>query len=474
MKKSKLLCLVLSLLLALSVCMPVSASTVEPTVAENASVSGSFSADATQQLIGPELQIANAKAVFLYEANTQTLMYALNPDTQLPPSSLVKIMTALLVAEKGNLTDVVTVQQSTLDSVAAGAVSADLLPGEMITLGDLLYCMMVGSANDAAAVMAEHVAGSQSTFVNMMNERAAALGCTGTTFVNVHGLHHEQQLTTARDMTKILVEAMKNELFRAVFSAISYTVPATNLSEQRYLASSNFLKNNTEMPLYYDARVTGGRTGTANDGTKCLAATAESDGMHLISVLMGATSQLAENSSSVKVYGGFDETKQLFDAGFTGYKPAQILFEGQVLAQRQVEDGQNKVSIGPKVSVSTVLPAQACSQDLSFRYSDDGRAAKAPITAGDPVTDVEIWYGGLCVAKTELYALNDVGIGKAFSTAEKTQSAAGVWKTILLVAVVLAVGAVLVLSMLRLRANIRRMSANKRSKHRRQGRRRSW
>lgn len=450
------------------------ASEVLPTVEGNSSVSGSYSADATQQLIGPELQIENVKSAFLYEVSTQTLMYALNPDAQLPPSSLVKIMTALLVVERGNLTDSVTVAQSTLDSVAIGAASADLLAGETMPLGDLLYCMMVGSANDAAAVMAEHVAGSQDAFVALMNERAAALGCTGTHFVNVHGLHDDQQVTTVRDMTKILADAMKNELFRAVFSAISYTVPSTNLSEQRYLASNNFLRNNTEMPLYYDARVTGGRTGTANDGTRCLAATAESDGMSLICVVMGSESKLADNSSSVKVYGGFNETKQLLDAGFTGYKPAQILFKGQVLAQRDVQDGENKVSIGPDVAIATVLPAQVSSQDLSFRYTDGGGAAKGPIHIGDPITDVEVWYGGLCVAKSTLYALNDVAVGNRFSVEPVQNTGSGVWKVFLIVLAAIAVTAVAVLFAMRLIAKVRWMSAKKRSKHRRQSRRRSW
>lgn len=474
MRKTKLLyrlsclCLVLSLLTGY-----VSATEVDHGDQAPVSVSGCYSADATQQLIGPELNIKNARAAFLFEKKTQTLMYAQNPDTQLSPSSLVKIMTALLVVEQGDLTDSITVSQATLDSVTAGAVSADLLAGEIMTLGDLLYCMMVGSANDAAAVMAEHVAGSQSAFVAMMNERASALGCTGTTFVNVHGLHHEQQLTTARDITKILSAAMDNELFRAVFSTISYTVPATNLSQERYLASSNFLRNNTEMPLYYDARVTGGRTGVANDGTRCLAATAENDGMFLISVLIGAKDETVENSSTVKVFGSFNETKQLLDAGFTGYKPAQVLFGGQVLAQRNVTDGENKVSIGPKVAVSTVLPAQVTSQDLSFRYEDGGNHVSAPVGMGDRITGVEIWYGGLCVAKADLYALNEVRIGKSFQAAQNSTNGIGVLGTVLLVLVVIAITCGIILLFIRFSAKLRRMSASKRSRRRRQSRRRS-
>lgn len=474
MRKTKLLCQILCLLFTISMLSMQTAGTeTEPDKQPSALVSGCYSADATQQLIGPELQIKNASAAFLFEKNTQTLLYAQNPDTQLYPSSLVKIMTALLVVEQGNLTDAVTVSQAALDSVTKDAVSADLLPGEVMTLGDLLYCMMVGSANDAAAVMAEHIAGSQNAFVAMMNEKAVSLGCTATNFVNVHGLHHEQQLTTVRDIAKILSAAIDNELFRAVFSAIAYTVPATNLSQERYLSSQNFLRNNTDMPLYYDARVTGGRTGVANDGTRCLAATAENDGMLLISVLMGAKSELEENSTTIKVFGSFNETKQMLDAGFTGYKPAQILFEGQVLAQRNVTNGENKVSIGPKVAVSTVLPAQVTSQDLSFRYEDGGNSVSAPVGMGDRITGVEIWYGGLCVAKADLYALNEVRIGKSFQAAQNSTNGIGVLGTVLLVLVVIAIACGIVLLFIRFSAKLRRMSASKRSRRRRQSRRRS-
>ncbi|MBO5317278.1 MAG: D-alanyl-D-alanine carboxypeptidase [Oscillospiraceae bacterium] len=471
MKKYKLLRRILMIVVVFAVLTSyVFATETEEPLQESASVSGCYSMDATQHLIGPELRIDNAKAAFLYETSSQTLMYALNPDVQLPPSSLVKIMTALLVTESGNLTDVITVQQSTLDSIPIGAMDADLQAGEIMPLGDLLYCMMVGSANDAAAVMAEHIAGSQSAFVSMMNTRAAELGCTATTFINVHGLHNDQQLTTARDVAKILSAAMENELFHAVFSTDSYTVPATNLSEERSLATSNYLQNK---PPYYDERVTGGRTGTANDGTRCLAATAGKDGMNLVSVIMGAESEIDEKTSGIKVYGGFNETKQLFDAGFTGYKPAQILFEGQVLTQRDVTDGENKVSIGPKVSVSTVLPAQVSSQDLTFRYEDGGSSTKAPVQTGDRITGVEIWYGDLCVAKTDLYALNDVRVGNSFTTGDNQYSGSGLLKTVLVIVGALVCFCILVLLTIRLSAKLRSYSARKRSKRRRRSRRRS-
>ena len=143
---------------------------------------------AQQALAGNGDYEGTAKAVVLYEMNTDTLVYAYQPDLRISPTGIVKVLTALIALEEGNLDDVVTVRRSTLDSVSPGAVSAGLKAGEEISLRDLLYCIMVSSANDACAVVAEHIAGSQQAFVEKMNARAATLGCANTHFTNVHGL----------------------------------------------------------------------------------------------------------------------------------------------------------------------------------------------------------------------------------------------------------------------------------------------
>ena len=140
--------------------------------AEEASLevsNGCHSVDANMSFLGQTKLIENAESVFVFETNSQTLMYGWNADVQMYPASLVKIMTALIVLEECTLTDTVTVSQSAVDSIPYDAVKADLQAGEVLTVKDLLYCMMVSSDNDAAAVLAEYVAGSQSDFVLMMN-----------------------------------------------------------------------------------------------------------------------------------------------------------------------------------------------------------------------------------------------------------------------------------------------------------------
>ena len=204
MKESKGFRCLISLFLILSILvMPVMAET-EPTEAtyedsQEQTAYGCFSTDATDALLGFGEIVKNVKSAFLYERNTKTLMHAWEPDLSLPPSSFVKILTAIIAIEKGNLDSAVTVTEDALSDLPASAVSVDLVVNEVMPLKELIYCMLVGSGNDAAAVIAQYLSGSQYAFVNEMNAFAQRIGCTGSNFTNAHGLHDPAQVTTARD-----------------------------------------------------------------------------------------------------------------------------------------------------------------------------------------------------------------------------------------------------------------------------------
>lgn len=446
-------------------------ATKEQNTLDASVVTGCHSADAMASLLGNGQIVTNAQAVFLYDVNSDTLMHAWNPDVLVEPASLVKIMTALIAVEQGQLDDAVTVKQAVLDTVPEDAVSSELVVDEVMTLEDLLYCMMIDSGNDAAAVIADHVAGSQSVFVEWMNARAAELGCTNTQFANPHGLYDDMQTTTARDVGKILAAAVKNEQFAEIFGTVYYDVPATNKSEERELVTGNLLMSD-DMEINFDERVTGGRTGVASDGTHCLAVTAESGSMKLVSVLIGSSSSYEEGGNTYHSAGGYTETKQLLDAGFTGYYSSQILYEGQVLTQRTVLNGSSNVSLGCVSSVSTVLPEGVSFNQLSLRYVNGDAELKSPIQKGDVLCGVEVWYGGLCVAYTDLYALNSVTeacelvVGRA-------QNPISWWGVVLIVVAVLACVAVFILILrnrIRIRNQIKIWRRKRRWKNRRGGR----
>ena len=400
-KYSAIFCLLCAVTLMLSVL------SFPTRAADIAATKGCHSPDAQFSLLSStEPLVNNVRSAFIYELNSDTMIYALNPDAPEEPASLVKAMTALIAIENGDLQDAVTIKQSVLDTIPKGMVSAKLMADEVMTLEDLLYCLMVGSASDAAIVIADHISGDQDAFVQLMNNRAAEIGCTGTFFTNTHGLYHQQQVTTARDTAKILEVALENESFAKIFCSAYYTVPATNMSDERSLVTNNFLMSKDDTRAYFDERVTGGRTGVTQDGTRCIASTAEVDGMRLICIVMGSASEYRADGKKVRSFGGFPETSAFLDICFDGYKSVQVIYDGQVLTQCPVMNGSNAVSLGVKTSVSTVLPKDFTAKQLSFQYTE--QSFTAPISAGEALSEVEIWYENLCVGQAQLYALNNV------------------------------------------------------------------
>ena len=378
---------------------------------DNLSVSNGFHGiDSSKAYLGQGQLIENVKSAFLYEVNSQSLLYSWNSDLPQYPASLVKIMTALLVLENAELSDVITVKQSSLDTLSSDAISVDLMAGEQITVENLLYCLIVKSANDAAVVLAEHISGSQEAFVEKMNTRAAELGCTGTTYFNPHGLHHDEQVTTARDTCRILAEALKHPFFATLFGTVHYTVPATNVSEERMLQTNNYLMCTDDVAIYFDTRVTGGRTGVTAEGYRCIASTAQSGNMNVICIVMGCASTFLEDGYRVDVFGGFPETSELLNLAFDGNEMRQIVFNNQILFQTPVLNGDSDVFVMSKEDIFAVIPEDYTLKDLSFQYLEQTQIAEAPITKGQSLGTVQIMFGSSCIAQTELFAANDVAL----------------------------------------------------------------
>ena len=380
-----------------------------PTVTgSDASISnGSHTMSAMIPLGGSEAMLKTTRSAVLYELNSGTLLYAYNPDGRVYPASLVKIMTALLVVEAGNLDQSVTVTQSALDTVPYDAVSISIRAGETLTMKDLLYSMMVASANDACAVIAEAMSGSQEAFAALMNQRAKELGCTGTQFVNAHGIHNEQQYTTARDMGKILEAALEYEEFRDAFGATNYTVPANELSEARNLITTNyFMSKESNVVKFYDSRVTGGKSGAINNADRSMACTAESGDMQLMSIVMSAKGTEAEDGYTLNYLGNFEETMELLDWGFQYFMVSQILYEGKSVAQFPVANGENQVVGRPIQTVYSALPYGATVDNLVWKYLQPNTVLTAPIQTGDTIGTVQVWYGSICLAQSDMVAMN--------------------------------------------------------------------
>ncbi len=394
---------------------PTAEATAEPTVPEmidedHASVThGPHSPDGRYPVLGSDKLLKNAAAAVLYEVGSDTLVYAWNPDTPVAPSSLTKIMTALIAIEQGDLTASVTVSRRVLESVPREALIAGLRSEEIVTLEQLLYLMMVGSANDAAAIIADHLGEGQDRFVEMMNQRAAELGCTGTHFVNAHGLHDDAQVTTARDMVKILDKALEYPVFVELFGQTTYTLPATNKSEARKFYTSNYLASEDLTDDYYDSRVTGGRTGNTNEGHRNLAVTATEDGTTYLAVILASQSDYHANGVMIR-QGAFEDAVLLFNKGFTECAAAQVLYADQVVAQIPVTNGTNDVVVGPQEQVLCVMPKNLDPALLATQVRLEKEIMEAPVAAGTLVGECQVFYDGICIASVALYTKNEAGL----------------------------------------------------------------
>lgn len=383
-----------------------------PDVPEGANVSVDFGCstiEARLPLAGSDKVLRSAKGVFVYETDSDTVLYGYNPDKQLAPGGLVQILNAMLVIENCDLDEVVTVSTYYINQlVPLGVRHQELKNGEEITVRDLLYCMLISSANDAAVVLAHHVGGDPDKFIDMMNERAKELGCTDTVFKTVSGLDAKGQHTTARDMARILQAAMELEEFRTICGAGEYTVPATNRHDERELNTLNYLTKGSIIAKYNDDRVLAGKASYTSAQTGAVIAfAAENDDLSLICVILGATRQYAADGSMAR-YGNFEEARDLMKYCFDNFRASRMLYKGQSMLQMEVEGGANDVVAVNKSDLDIVLPKGVGVKDLKLQYEVSGGGLTAPLNKDDQITTMRMWYKGRCVGETTLYAQNAV------------------------------------------------------------------
>ena len=229
------------------------------------------------QVLAVEPPTMTAKAALLYEASTDTVLYAYNADQKMFPASTTKLMTAALALEYGNPEDVVTVKQTAVDNIVSYGNdlrnSVYFLTGEKVNFMDMLDMLLVYSNNTAGNILAEHVAGSIDAFVELMNTKAQELGCTGTHFVNTHGLHTEEHYTTASDLLKIAQYAFSNEKIVAAMQKTTIKTPVTNKHKtQTTLANTNLLVSSYKLN-----GLIAGKTGSTTAAGYCLVSACKED-----------------------------------------------------------------------------------------------------------------------------------------------------------------------------------------------------
>lgn len=332
-------------------------------------------------------QKIDAKSAILMDVNSGEVLYEQDADIPLPPASVTKIMTLLLVMEaidggKIALTDPVSVSE---EAAKMGGSQVYLEPGEVMSVEEMIKCVVIASANDAAYALAEHVAGSEAIFVEMMNKRAAELGMKNAHFENTNGLDDTvtNHTMSARDIAIMSCALLSHE------KIMEYTT-----IWQDTIREGAFTLTNTNRLVRFYPGATGLKTGSTSKAMFCISASAKRDGLHLVAVVMGAPTRDIRNA----------ETKKLLDLGFARY--ASYKTDGEELPRMTVQGGKCE-DVGIRINPIALLLEKGKEKRVEVKICLPDTLC-APIKTGDTVGYAEYSVDGTTIAKADILATEDV------------------------------------------------------------------
>ena len=324
----------------------------------------------------PQGPAIGAEGAVLMEADTGTVLYAKNMHEHLYPASITKLLTGILAYEKLSMDEMVEFSETAVYSIEFGSSSIGIDPGEALTVEQSLYALMVASANEVAAGLAEKMGGSIDNFADMMNSRAESLGCADSHFTNPHGLFNEEHYSSAYDMALIAREYFSHEELAKIANASTYFMEASDRQPEEFTLVNKHKLINGEMP--YDG-VLGGKTGYVEMSRQTLVTCAERDGMKLICVI------LREESPDQ-----FNDTVALFDYGFNNFQKLRISDHEKKYTinnpgfMRLGKDiyGNNSIPFTVSGSGYVCIPREISFDSLTSEVAyDDQKAEEAVMTA---------------------------------------------------------------------------------------------
>ena len=325
----------------------------------------------------------SAESAILIEASTGEVIAAKDPDRRMPMASTTKIMTALVAIESGETSRTVSVSPL---AVGIEGSSIYLYEGEQLTMLDLLYAMLLESANDAAAAIAIEIGGSIDGFAELMNDKAAELGLENTHFTNPHGLDDPEHYTTARELSIIAAAAMKNETFRAIVSTYKITIPLNQTEGVRLLINHN------KMLKGYEGAI-GIKTGYTKKSGRCLVSAAMRDGVELIAVTLNAPNDWQDHTT-------------MLDHGFSLYESRLLCQAGEFERIQPVIGGaEDYVLLTNTDEASITLPKSASQVTCTVEID---RFTFAPVRQGEVVGQLVYSLDGKVVAQVPIYAAYSV------------------------------------------------------------------
>ena len=348
---------------------------------------------------------ADVGVVLLLNLENNLTLYEKEADTNVYPSSSVKIMTGLLACRSlsDRLDEVVTVSAAMVAGVTGR--SMHLADGEKLTVKDLLYAAICGGYNDAACVLACLSSGSVAAFVEDMNAEAQRLGTLHTRYTNPTGLHDPAMCTTARDIAIIAREAYANDLYMRISSERAYTVPATNVSSERLFSNRNALISDSSQN-YYNGYCKGMNAGMTDEGGWCVVTVCERNGASNLCIILRGL-----DVASGELIPAYVQTNRLLSWANRNYGYRTVLAAGEALDTVRVGMtgiSKSKADLVPAEDLKIYLPADldAVGQ-LEYNILLDGGELTAPVTAGQTVGTVTVSHGGRIVGKAPLTVTED-------------------------------------------------------------------
>lgn len=331
-----------------------------------------------------------AKSAVLMDVSTGQVLYKYNENEKLPPASVTKIMSLLLIAEavdsgKIKLTDEVT---ASAEAAAKGGSQIWLKEGETMTVDEMLKAVAIASANDACCALGEYIAGSETAFVGMMNDRAKQLGMKNTHFENCSGLDDDtvDHLTTAYDIGLMSVELLKHEFIEKY----------TTVWMDSLRGGKTELVNTNRLVRFYNG-TTGLKTGTTSKAGKCLSASARRDGLHLVAVVMGS-----ETSDD-----RFESAKTLLNYGFANYESVTLTVDESLITDVSIIRGESE-KITPEYEKIKSVTLKKGDKDKIATEITLSTDAEAPIEKGQILGSIKFTLNGETVIESKLFSPTEV------------------------------------------------------------------
>lgn len=364
---------------------------------------GAFSANAA--VYQPDVELySKAYMLINLDDDSYPVVAEKNQDEKMYPASLTKIVTAMVTLN--NVTDLqqkVTVSENAYNILlGTGAQVAGLKIGDTATVEQLLYLTMVHSACDATEVLAEFVGGTRENFVKMMNDYAASLGCTNTNFVNPDGLHDDNHYTTASDLAKITLDALKNSTFTKIAYTVEYEFNGQNYYNTNLMLRRGYLS-------YYYEYAKGIKTGSTSEAGYCVITTASKDGYNYLAIVLGAPVIDYNNDGYVEKC-SFIDAATLFKWAFGSLKYSTVIEKNEVIDEVAVKNGKDAdtLRLVAGEDVTAIVPNGLDRSNVVIKVKDKPEVVNAPIEKGDPVCTADIIYADQVVAQVQLVAADTV------------------------------------------------------------------